>query len=462
MKKLALLPTLFLLVVSCDESGSSPASVETPSSIGWSAEVVSTESTGDADLSIRAPGEAGFVEFSGGAPIPTGSTIRTASNTRAHLMLAGAHITMNHSTSVELVADAERTVALQSGQIVLERDHHEKPLATIALPTGTVRLHGTKVSAVAGREFSTVSVASGVVEVSDGKRALQAGPGDEIVLPREGSPTVHSAPSLGEEFGWSELTMADGEPIEVPRGLGKLVGKAPGGERERNLDMVKHSVSTKIQGNIAYTEIEERFRNPTGEVLEGVYRFPLPANAQISRLALDVNGTLMEGEFVETKRAEWIWNDIITASRDPAMLKWKQGNQFELRIFPIQPRDVRRVIIGYTQRLEPSAGGYRYVYPMPVDHARTIPAEHFEFEATVAGHDPTQIFQTSGYDATVEHEGNERDEAVTTVRWSQDDFAASGDFSMRYSTPFHENGLVAHRYDSNREERGFFAISIRP
>ncbi len=430
---------------------------------GWAAQVAFVESTGDAGIQVKAPGDEAFVAFVGGSEIATGSMVRTSGNTRARLAVEGAEVVVNHSTTLELVAEAERTIRVIDGQVVISTTQEKAGTTTVHLPTGSVVLHGTQVSAVAGEKFSTVSVSSGSVEVSGSAQALEARAGDEIVLPREGQPTVHSAPGLGHQFGWSELSDPEArEKIEVPRGLGKLVGKAPGGERERALELVEHNVESTVHKNIAYTEVEEKFRNPTSEVLEGVYRFPLPADAQITRLALDVNGKLMEGQFLETERAEWIWRDIINQSRDPAMLKWKQGNQFELRIFPIEAKSVRRVIIGYTQRLEPSAGGYRYVYPMPVDHAGTIPAEKFNFSATIAGHDPTGVFQVSGYDAKVAHEATEDDKSLTKVNWSQEKFVASGDLAIRYAAPHDENGFEAYRYDNETEDRGFFSVSIRP
>lgn len=463
MKRLAalLLAALVIPLSACDET--KDASDETPPPVeGLTAQVAFVESSGAARIEVREPGSGAFATFAGGKEIPSGSTIRTGSNTRARLAVDGALLVVDHGTSVTLVADAERTIDVETGRVVLSSDAESKGQTTVILPTGRVVLHGTKVSAVAGESFSTVSVATGRVEVLSDRASLDARAGDEIVIPRDGQPVLRTTPELGAEFGWSELVDPDEEAVQVPRGLGKLVGKAPGGERERSLELVEHNVETNIQGNIAYTEVEERFRNPTSEVLEGVYRFPLPADAKISRLALEVDGKLMEGEFLETERAEWIWRDIINQSRDPAMLKWKHGNQFELRIFPIQPRSIRRVIIGYTQRMEPTAGGYRYVYPMPVDHAGTIPAESFSFAANVEGHDPTGVFQVSGYDAKVSHRGKPDDSARTEVRWSKDDFVASGDLSIRFAAPFDSNGFEAFRFDSKREDRGFFSIAIRP
>ena len=47
------------------------------------------------------------------------------------------------------------------------------------------------------------------------------------------------------------------------------------------------------------------------EELEGIFRFPLPPGAQIERLALEVDGKLIEGAFVDRDRGAAIWRGVI-------------------------------------------------------------------------------------------------------------------------------------------------------
>ena len=65
-------------------------------------------------------------------------------------------------------------------------------------------------------------------------------------------------------------------------------------------------MKVRIVGPIARTEITETFRNDSDETLEGVYQFPLPADAQIDGLALDIEGEpggFIDGAFVDKERA---------------------------------------------------------------------------------------------------------------------------------------------------------------
>lgn len=459
MRKLLLI-ALFscLAAASCDKSEpKTPATAEAPS---WTASVAELESTSDGLIEVQTAEGADFEPWRGGQPIPAGAVVRTPADVRATLSLPGdGRLTMNHSTQAHLRTKSE--IVLREGQAVLAYPAGGSSDVTVELPTGNVVLHGTKVALFASEKLSSVTVTQGLVEVQHGGQSFEARAGQELLLPKEGSPVLTESSDLGQRVGWSEIGPADAALPAVPRGLGKLVGKTPGGETEHRLDLRAHNVDVTIRGNLAYTEIHETFENPTGQTLEGVYRFPLPADARISRLALKVGNKWMEGEFLETARAERIWKDVIEQWRDPAMLKWKEGNTFELRIFPIDPRTKREVKIGYVQRLQPSSGGYNYTYPMPVDREATIPADSFSFEARLHEHDPTLPLEVAGYPADIENTATKDDKAITTVRWDKKDFVASGDLAIRFGTN-ESGGLRTYTYLDKKNEDPYAVFVLRP
>ena len=86
--------------------------------------------------------------------------------------------------------------------------------------------------------------------------------------------------------------------------LGELIAKRPrdGQELPGAVLLGEHRIRVRIVDNVARTEVEEVFENETDEVLEGIYRFPLPPGAQIERLALEVDGKL-DGGRVRRSRA---------------------------------------------------------------------------------------------------------------------------------------------------------------
>ncbi len=174
-------------------------------------------------------------------------------------------------------------------------------------------------------------------------------------------------------------------------------------------------MKVRIVGSVARTEVEEVFRNDTDQTLEGIYRFPLPPEAQVEDLALDVDGRMESGAFVERERAAAIWRGAIRNAtapaqrvreefvwvpgpwHDPALLEWQRGGRFELRVFPIPARGARRVRIAYTQTVAASSGVRRYTYPLAHDPAGSTRVEQFDVDVQVLGNDPTRPVRATGY-----------------------------------------------------------------
>ena len=147
-----------------------------------------------------------------------------------------------------------------------------------------------------------------------------------------------------------------GEPAAA--GIGTLAAR--GGVA--SLELRRVWVKVKPAGDVAATSVEHVFYNTSNERLEGTFRFPLPAGASLLGLAMEINGELMEGELVERHKARRTYESIVDAMQDPALLEWEQGNTFKLRVFPIEPRSEKRIVIRYLAPLRRTARGLMYVH----------------------------------------------------------------------------------------------------
>ncbi len=287
--------------------------------------------------------------------------------------------------------------------------------------------------------------------------------GEEGVVRAGGAPTVVPSIDLARAVGWaSELQNEDGAEStaeETIAGIGSLRARRPGEreDRERPLNIASHNIRVRIVGNVARTEIEEVFRNDSEHELEGIYRFPMPPNAHIARLALDVNGEMEEAAFVPRERASRIWRGVIRNAtrpaarnpneefiwvsgpwRDPALLEWQRGGSFELRIFPIPAHGERRVAIAYTETIPPSAEGRRYVYPMAHSRDDSTRIGEMTLDVRVAG---AASVNARGYATTSAAEGD-----ATRLSYSARDFRPNGDLVIDYALPSGERELSHWTY----------------
>lgn len=180
-------------------------------------------------------------------------------------------------------------------------------------------------------------------------------------------PVPRARPAAVAPPSRNEPVLASFEPDP---GVGALVARDLEGRPVGELSVARQTVRVEILDGVARTEIEEVFLNHTPRRLEGTFYFPLPPNASISRLAMEINGKLMEGSVVERERAREIYEGIVRRLQDPALLEWMPGGLFKCRIFPIEPHSEKRIVLAYTQALPCRGGRMKYVYPLASEKAR--------------------------------------------------------------------------------------------
>ena len=151
-----------------------------------------------------------------------------------------------------------------------------------------------------------------------------------------------------------ELEPAPIGTMEVSRGAGP--------DRRQSLELQRLDVKVAVRGDVAETSVEHDFFNDSDERLEGAFRFPLPVNAEITGLAMEIDGRMVEGELIERQRAERIYDQIVDEMRDPALLTWEAGNVFKLRVFPIEPTAHKRVVIRYVSPLKTDGKQAQYSF----------------------------------------------------------------------------------------------------
>ena len=114
-----------------------------------------------------------------------------------------------------------------------------------------------------------------------------------------------------------------------------------------------------VEEPLAFTELHLLFENPNDRQIEGRFEIQLPPNAAISRFAMKIGDAWQEGEVVERRAAQVAYEDFLHRRQDPALLENSAGNSFGARVFPINPRERKELIVSYSQELPSSAEPYR-------------------------------------------------------------------------------------------------------
>ena len=455
---------LWLLLAACASIGASTVvgfkladrqrSPELAAQRAWHGKIAKISRSGadkTGGLSVSTP--SGKTELGEGAEVKAGMKLATDGRTRVRIELDdGSSVVLDRATEVTVDA-APRTVVLDEGALLADvATVANAPGARVKTPTGEVRILGTKLAVTSTNDRMNVEVLRGEVEVAgSGASAPQkVAAGQEGVVSKDGKIDIAPANDLAQRAAFGEQLLAThNEDTEAPAsGLGELRAKKPGSQDEKDqaVRLAKHSVKVRIAGNVARTEVDEEFFNDTNDVLEGIYRFPLPHGAQIERLALEVDGKLIDGEFIDKAKAAAIWRGAIQNAaphapkpreeivwvpgpwHDPALLEWARGGRFELKIFPIPKKGSRRVVIAYTEAIAPVAGVRRYNYPLPQGASSKITIDQFTVDAQVLGHEAKHGVHVRGYELEKKTEGNA--ERLTAQMAS---FTPSGDLAIEYN-----------------------------
>lgn len=174
-------------------------------------------------------------------------------------------------------------------------------------------------------------------------------------------------------LAWHPLARAQ------PRGFGTL--SVTGQDRNHgDLALESLGVEVTVEGAAVRTEVTHVFRSALSRDVEGVFRMRLPEGAAVVRLAMDVAGTMMEGELVEAARARAIYDEIVRARIDPALLEDKGDGRYELSIFPVPAGGTKTVVLTYEQ-----LAGERYRYPLPRLGSGDRAIGRFAFRLTADG-----------------------------------------------------------------------------
>ncbi len=258
-----------------------------------------------------------------------------------------------------------RQLELVRGEVLLE----VVPGSTefrVATAAGAVQVHGTKFVL---RQDASGSLLAGVLrgELSllGAGEALALKAGQAADWSQGQAPVARPAVRLSHEVRWARDAMQDPLPSGKAVRRGNLLARFPTWPGEWPLPVRVMDVDVYIEDGVARTTIDQTFFNHTNFELEGVYSFPLPADAAISRLAMYVDGKRMEAGVTERQEGREIYESIVYRRRDPALLEWMQGNEFRMRVFPLPARTEKRILLSYTQALPGLYGATSVRVPIP-------------------------------------------------------------------------------------------------
>ena len=260
-------------------------------------------------------------------------------------------------------------------------------------------------------------------------------------------------------------------PIPIPRPRPIVV--------PQQLPIKSIKIETKINNQVATTQIEQIFRNDTDATLEGTYFFPIPEQASITEFAIWENDKRLVGEVRSREEARRIYESIVRRQRDPGLLEYAGKDLFQATIFPIPPRSDKKLEITYTQVLKAENGTVAYRYPLGtgsrawIAQPQPVPLGR-EDESVLRRRPAEQIGTVSGkieiesreslrniYSPSHQVDVNKRGENRATLTFESAGNKEQQDFQLFYGVSRADFGLSLLTYREPGKD-GYFLLLLSP
>ena len=271
----------------------------------------------------------------------------------------GAKVTVLGARRVRVEGAALLDIAPGKGTFVVETAR------------GTIEVLGTRFLVDAQPDKTTAAVVRGKVKLATDQGAVTLHAGEQAVAEPGRPPTRGPAPRLSHLVSWAQLARhreeRDLEPIRHGTLFARDPGMRPNGQfgEEYPLPLAQLTVDVVVEDQVARVALDQTFHNSTNRTLEGVYRFAIPSDAALQRLAMYVDGTLTESAVVERMQGRRIYVELVYRRIYPALLEYAGTGRLNLRVYPLVAQQDKRLMVAYTQSLPKLYSDWTLAIPLP-------------------------------------------------------------------------------------------------
>jgi Ca-activated chloride channel homolog len=134
----------------------------------------------------------------------------------------------------------------------------------------------------------------------------------------------------------------------------------------RALPVLESDAELVVTGDIVSARVVQTFRNDGESALSARYVFPLPHDAAVHAMVLDVAGVKIQGQIQRVEEAQRTFAKAKSEGKTAALLEEHRANIFSQEVANIPPGEAVRVEIEYAAAVPREDGVYRLHFPTVV------------------------------------------------------------------------------------------------
>lgn len=235
------------------------------------------------------------------------------------------------------------------------------------------------------------------------------------------------------------------------------------------------SVKADVSGFLTRVTVKQEFENNFNEPIEAVYTFPLPQNAAVDRMTMNIGERVIRGKIMKREEARQVYEAAKAQGKTASLLDQERPNIFTQAVANILPNEKIVIEISYVETLKYEAGVYEFVFPMVVG-PRYIPSSVSAAEARKIS--PPTAKERAGHDISIEvnldagvpveairsgsHEIATQNLSASSakINLKNETTIPNKDFVLRFDVTGSkiEDAILTHR----SEKGGFFSLILLP
>jgi len=130
--------------------------------------------------------------------------------------------------------------------------------------------------------------------------------------------------------------------------------------------VLKTDVHMVVTGIVARASVRQEFINPGSEWAEGIYVFPLPEDAAVDHLRMQIGDRSIEGVIRERASAKAQYEQAKHEGKRASLVEEERPNIFTTSVANIAPGAAITVEIEYQQAIRYDGGQFRLRFPMVI------------------------------------------------------------------------------------------------
>ncbi len=194
--------------------------------------------------------------------------------------------------------------------------------------------------------------------------------------------SAHAAVERSDDLNKIEIHQVNLNQIKS----GSLLFKSEKDRRYQLAALLGTDVQIEVTGMIARSTLKQTFKNDSRQWLEGVYVFPLPENAAVDRLRMQIGERLIEGVIKPREVAKRLYKKARNEGKKASLIEQERPNLFTSSVANIAPGEIVVIEIEYQQTVRYDNGEFSLRFPMAIT-PRYIPGSPVVNEEEVVAFD---------------------------------------------------------------------------